>query len=223
MTFSDRWREGGRLWSRLTAHSAGPVTGDDALAALSDIGALRRVLDQAELALVRTARDRSKSWTEIATSVGITRQSAWERWREIDRVESTRPVPQYETALEVATGEAVADWERDLIAGSGGGRRRSAQETVPDVVGLAWPAARARIQAANLRAVSAAGGPAPAATDEGWVVTDQSPESGARVIKGSVVRLWLRPDGDAGVREPRRPRPDLLEMRAAKPLADPAA
>lgn len=45
----------------------------------------------------------------------------------------------------------------------------------------------------------------------GWpnaVVTDQVPESDARVPLGSSVKLWLaRGGGSAGVREPRRPKP----------------
>ncbi|MDT7767403.1 MAG: hypothetical protein QOI30_391, partial [Mycobacterium sp.] len=51
----------------------------------------------------------------------------------------------------------------------------------------------------------------------GWVITDQSPESGARVPAGSVVRLWLRGDGDARVREPRRPRPTPRSAREMLP------
>ena len=53
----------------------------------------------------------------------------------------------------------------------------------------------------------------------GWVITDQSPESGSRVPAGSVVRLWLRGrgDGDAGVREPRRPRPTPRSSGATLP------
>ena len=45
---------------------------------------MRRLLDQAELAAVRAARGRAKTWAEIATRLGVTRQSAWERWRDLD-------------------------------------------------------------------------------------------------------------------------------------------
>ncbi len=55
----------------------------------------------------------------------------------------------------------------------------------------------------------------------GWpnaVVSDQVPESDARVPVGSSVKLWLgRGGGSAGVREPRRPKPSpwgVHEMRA---------
>jgi hypothetical protein len=49
------------------------------------------------------------------------------------------------------------------------------------------------------------------------VVTDQSPESGAKVPRGSSIRLWLYygDGGSAGVREPRRPRPDPKVGRAS--------
>ncbi|WP_458114598.1 helix-turn-helix domain-containing protein [Arthrobacter sp. R1-13] len=34
---------------------------------------------------MRQARKAGLSWTEIATALGVTRQSAWERWRELDK------------------------------------------------------------------------------------------------------------------------------------------
>jgi len=33
---------------------------------------------------VREARKLDLSWTEIAAILGVTRQSAWERWHELD-------------------------------------------------------------------------------------------------------------------------------------------
>src|SRR5438128_572187 len=54
--------------------------------------------------------------------------------------------------------------------------------------------------------------PLPELAESGWTVTDQSPESGARVPPGSAVSLWLRRDGGTGVREPRRPRPPLRSI-----------
>ena len=50
----------------------------------------------------------------------------------------------------------------------------------------------------------------------GWpdgVVTDQSPESGAKVPAGSPVTLWLDRGGGSGVREPRRPKPGPISAR----------
>jgi hypothetical protein len=79
---------GGRAWERLASWYGGgtghPGDGDAALTALSDIGHVRRLLEQAELAAVRTARSHGKAWAEIATQLGVTRQSAWERWRDLD-------------------------------------------------------------------------------------------------------------------------------------------
>ncbi|MBV9352793.1 MAG: hypothetical protein JOZ23_14855 [Mycobacterium sp.] len=84
MSAAEAWDHGNKAWRRLAARPDGPTDGDAALAALSDIGAVRRLLDQAELAAVRSARRNAKSWAEIATHLGVTRQSAWQRWRDLD-------------------------------------------------------------------------------------------------------------------------------------------
>lgn len=86
------WQDGRRAWERLNGwHQDGPrsVPGhpDDAaaaLAALRDIGLVRGLTDQAELIAVRTARRQGTSWAEIAVALGVTKQSAWERWHELD-------------------------------------------------------------------------------------------------------------------------------------------
>ncbi len=78
---------------------------------------------------------------------------------------------------------------------------------VPNVVGLEWSEAQKVLSGEGLAAINAQPDAAIDLGSGGWTVTDQSPESGARVPAGSDVRLWLRGDGDAGVREPRRPRP----------------
>src|ERR1700758_1595697 len=83
MNIADAWEQAQQAWRRLAANSGRPRD-DDGLEALSDIGVVRRMLDQAELAAVRTARRHGKSWAEIATHLGVTRQSAWERWRDLD-------------------------------------------------------------------------------------------------------------------------------------------
>jgi hypothetical protein len=55
------------------------------------------------------------------------------------------------------------------------------------------------------------------------VVSDQTPEAGARVPAGSMVRLWVERDGGSGVREPRRPKPNPRSGRALPPeLSDDA-
>lgn len=52
--------------------------------ALADIRLVRSLLDMAELNAVRAARQSGASWTDVATMLGVSRQSAWERWREVD-------------------------------------------------------------------------------------------------------------------------------------------
>ena len=56
----------------------------EVLATLQSIQAIRTNCDMTELSTVRQAREAGLSWTEIATSLGVTRQSAWERWHELD-------------------------------------------------------------------------------------------------------------------------------------------
>jgi hypothetical protein len=51
---------------------------------LADIHLVQGLLGRAELVAVKTARRHGKSWSEIATMLHMTRQSAWERWRDID-------------------------------------------------------------------------------------------------------------------------------------------
>ena len=190
-----RWPDGFAAWQRLRGwHERSSRDGDDALDALSDIGAVRRLLDQAELAAVRDARGRSKSWAEIATRLGVTRQSAWERWRELDD-EPVRPPADPLSAEEQAM---------DLAAAAIGERR--ALVVVPDVVGLEWDTARRVLSSARLVATGAdpdAPPPLP-----GSVVVDQKPAAADSVPAGSAVTLWLgRGPGSAGVREPLHPRP----------------
>ncbi len=65
----------------------------------------------------------------------------------------------------------------------------------------------------------------PPATGElpSGAVTDQSPESGARVPAGSSVTLWVgRGGGSAGVREPRRPLPVVKSAHEERERSDEA-
>jgi beta-lactam-binding protein with PASTA domain len=98
-------------------------------------------------------------------------------------------------------------------------RRRRSSVRVPDVVGLAWDGARNVLLEHGLLAMGPdPDGPPPSAA--GWpdgVVTDQSPESGAKVPSGSTVRLWVERGGGPGVREPRRPRPSAGTGREMRP------
>jgi PASTA domain-containing protein len=197
-----RWSEGYEAWKRLRGwHERSTADGEAALDALSDIGALRRLLDQAELAAVRAARGRAKSWAEIATRLGVTRQSAWERWRDLDDTPQA-PLRRSLSAEEVAAGlrEAAEGAATELMAAALDGPL----VVVPDVTGLEWDTARRVLASARLVAVSAdPDGPPP-----GGVVVEQKPGAGERVDAGSAVRLWLsRGPGDAGVREPLHPRP----------------
>ena len=190
----DAWQAGWRAWERLAGWlrdepSAHPDTGDAAVDALDDIGVVRRLLDQTELVAVRTARRHGKSWAEIATRLGVSRQSAWERWRDVDE-ESGRGIQEAE----------IAD-----VARRPRGLRRRSMVVVPNVVGKTWDAARDELRRKDLFGVSADDDALPWSSA---VVTDQSPESGAKVDVGSRVLLWVaRGEGGAGVREPRRPKP----------------
>jgi len=206
MSLSDAWEQARQAWRRLAASSKRPGEDDDGLASLSDIGVVRRMLDQAELAAVRTARSHGRSWAEIATHLGVTRQSAWERWRDLD--DSPRgepPLSSESTALNDAAAHLLEMGARE--------RRRASKVLVPNVVGLEWIEARDVLAGKGLVAINAHPDTPTDLGSQGWVVTDQSPESGAMVRAGSVVRLWIRGDGDAGVREPRRPRPTPRSAR----------
>ena len=51
---------------------------------LSSIRQVRAKVDRAELETVRRAREAGITWTEIAAELGVSRQAAWERLREMD-------------------------------------------------------------------------------------------------------------------------------------------
>jgi DNA-binding Lrp family transcriptional regulator len=219
-----RWQDGRRAWQRLTgwyqntssAVPGHPDDGDGAVAALADIGLVRRLLDQAELVAVRTARRHSKSWAEIATQLGVTRQSAWERWRELDDGgaagrETTEDVSPRDAGSDVEAGAAAAleAVAADAAERAARERRRRSSVVVPNVIGMSFDDARRTLIDKRLVGVGPdPDGPPLAAL--GWptgVVTDQSPESGAKVPPGSPVTLWVERGGGSGVREPRRPKP----------------
>jgi beta-lactam-binding protein with PASTA domain len=95
---------------------------------------------------------------------------------------------------------------------------------VPNVVGFSWDDAREIGERLGLF-VRGPDPDGPPLAELGWpggVVVDQHPDPGARVALGSTLILWIeRGPGSAGVREPRRPRPDpkVLRGEADEPTA----
>jgi hypothetical protein len=235
------WQLGRRAWERLdgwhldarsSSRAGGHADdGEGALAALADIGFVRHLLDQAELVAVRTARRHGKSWAEIAVKLGVTRQSAWERWRDLDDA----PSPTREGEGDVVEGiieqavagmaEQVSTPPAEVLERTARDLRRRSNVRVPNVLGMSWDDARVALMKVRLMAV----GPDPdaAPTDViGWPdarVVDQSPESGAKVPAGTPVTLWvMRGGGSAGVREPRRPLPGPQSAREMRYESDEA-
>jgi transposase-like protein len=196
------WPEGFDAWKRLRGwHERSSADGGAALEALSDIGVVRRLLDQAELAAVRAARGNAKTWAEIATRLGVTRQSAWERWRDLDDEQTGTPSPPQDVLGELTDAAA-----REITRS----RRETTRVAVPNVTGLEWETAHRVLNSARLVAVSADpdGPPIPVLQFNGSVVVDQKPAAGERVKAGSPVTLWFgRGPGSAGVREPLHPHP----------------
>jgi hypothetical protein len=187
------WGLGRTAWERLTGWARGsgsthPDTGEAALNALDDISLLRRLLDQAELEAVRTARRHRRSWSEIATTP-----------QQVEQIVDTESV--------------LDDAVREL--------RRASRTRVPDVVGMNSQRAIDVLGDAGLRAVSPdPDGPPLDVFRSDILVTDQSPEAGARVPPGTHVRLWTSGrGGGAGVREPRRPKPKPPAGQAVPDLA----
>jgi hypothetical protein len=91
------WQDGRRAWARLNGwHQPDRLpkparTPNNAIAALADIRLVRDLLAQAEFNAVKEARAGGKSWSEIATMLGVTKQSAWERWRGLDGDQAAAP------------------------------------------------------------------------------------------------------------------------------------
>lgn len=196
--------------------------GDQALRALADGGLVRRMLDEVEFEAVRTARKHGKSWAEIAVKLGVTRQSAWERWRDVDDAagpaQAARPAGRGAVdPLEQAASDMVQQMMSEATVVPGVWRRRSTVK-VPDVVGMGRERARVALNNVGLFAVGPDpdGLPLEALGQPDDVVLDQSPESGAKVPKGSAVVLWINRGGGSGVREPRRPAPDPKSARAMR-------
>jgi hypothetical protein len=89
--------------------------------ALGDIRLVRELLDQAEMGAVRAARAGGRSWAEIAAVLGVTRQSAWERWRDLaDREQpwTTLEPEEVEVLLGLVANELGRDQSRPVRDGS---------------------------------------------------------------------------------------------------------
>jgi hypothetical protein len=223
-------QDGRRAWERLHGwHQDGrgatpghPDDGDAAVQALTDIGFVRRLLEQAELVAVRPARRHGKSWAEIATQLGVTRQSAWQRWRDLDDADgrpSASPDSRRETTLDVeaAATDSVTRAGREPDTAPDKARQHKPSDprlphlvTVPDVIGMSCDDARQVLHSHELVGVGADPDGPPLAA-QAWpdgIVTDQSPASGTTVPAGSPVTLWIERGGGSGVREPRRPTPN---------------
>jgi hypothetical protein len=135
------WDEGRRAWKRLVGWFDDDADDSgNSLRALADIGRVRHLLDQAELRAVKRARRERASWAEIAVRLGVTRQAAWEKWRDLDD-DAGSPAEESERIL----GRAVA----------GGTRRVKGTVAVPDVVGLSFADARDIVRNAGLAPVQA--------------------------------------------------------------------
>ena len=233
-----QWHAGRQAWDRLEAWyrtpqpatTAKPGRGDDALTALADIGLARRLLDQAELEAVRSARKHGKSWAEIAVKLGVTRQSAWERWRDLDETATATPAPTHPRTAPPAQDEPGRSFEDDYdelqarLLTDPTFPARLADElepqmfivTVPRVTALTRHHAQAVLHRAHLIAVGPDSAPLGSVSDPDDIVTDQSPAADEKVPSGTTVVLWTDRRGGSGVHEPRRPVPDPKTGRAMR-------
>jgi len=232
----DGWHLDGRSASSSSRGPGHPDDGDGALAALADVGFVRHLLDQAELVAVRTARRHGKSWAEIATKLGVTRQSAWERWRDLDEVPAEGPIGPtirrlqnpVDDIVEAVAAELSAEASAtpaEVLERTARDLRRRSKVRVPGVLGMSWDDARVAVMKVGLMPVGPDpdGAPMEAASWPDARVVDQTPESGARVPAGSTVTLWvMRGGGSAGVREPRRPLPGPQSAREMRYETDEA-
>jgi hypothetical protein len=110
------------------------------------------------------ARRHGKSWAEIATQLGVTRQSAWERWRDLDDdtgapeatgTESQRDAASHAIAAAASELTARATASRPVVLSEGVGpaaraRRRRSSVVVPNVVDRSWDDARRVLHSAGL-------------------------------------------------------------------------
>lgn len=82
LTGMARWGGGPETYRALNGPRG--LEKNEVLFTLSSIRNVRGKVDRSELVTVQKARQIGLSWTEIATALGVTRQSAWERFHELD-------------------------------------------------------------------------------------------------------------------------------------------
>jgi hypothetical protein len=72
-------------WRRITQGDAA-----DPLEVLRLVAMFERYFDAVETQAVRAARAAGRSWQEISKALGVRKQSAWERHRHVERIQSSR-------------------------------------------------------------------------------------------------------------------------------------
>lgn len=117
---------GSMVGTSVTRHAVPghPDTGEAALRALEDIHFVRTLLDTAELNAVRTARAHSRSWSEIAVALHLSKQAAWESGTMSARTLSQRPYPMVAHRHEMSwrrrshscPAVAIVEGETSLVA-----------------------------------------------------------------------------------------------------------
>ena len=95
----------------------------DPLEVITLAGMYHRYLAAVEERAVKTARQRGATWQDIADAAGTTRQSAWEKWKAVQRLAEaepdrfTREVLDVERRAQVETTAWLRDRARRRRAG----------------------------------------------------------------------------------------------------------
>jgi hypothetical protein len=77
-------------WENAIAHIE-----DDPLQVIRTAAMFERYFDAAKSEAVKVARGSGLSWEEISAALGVAKQSAWQRYRQVERLVRT---PQFEVA-----------------------------------------------------------------------------------------------------------------------------
>src|SRR4051812_5341694 len=93
------------LWSRWeTVVGSGKA---DPLEVISLAQRLHRYLEAVEKSAVKAARSGGASWQDIAEAAGTTRQSAWEKWKGMQRLTESAPDRFGSEIIEIQQGVAA--------------------------------------------------------------------------------------------------------------------